>query len=226
MADSIDVTPALVEFWKGVLVDADFTYEDIKLHGGPSQPTLTKMLRVGQSISANSAKGIEDAIGLERGSLRSVAAGGPVRWRPEIAVPGPEAVIPKMIYRDGDTYREIASIEDGYTQVVAWAHACWKAGADRGMYYEFIDASSALYKSALDARAAGAPIDLAPRPLQDEGRTEAAVTALAARRGADQSDDAVIDEAAYGEETKLPPPAKQRDDPNRGEESQDPGPTQ
>jgi hypothetical protein len=168
MADSIEITAALAKFWKEeVLKEADFTYEDIKRRGGPSQPTLTKMLHSGESISAKSAKAIEDAIGLERGSLRSAAAGGPVRWRPEAAILSPEGATPTMIYQDRETYREIESIEDGYTQTIAWAHACWKAGADRGSYYEFIDASSALYKSAIEARAAGAPIDLNPRPLSD-----------------------------------------------------------
>lgn len=149
MADSIPITPQLAEFWNAVLGDGSFTYEDVKARGGPSQPTLTKLTLGRGTISEASARRLEDAIGLERGSIRSVARGGHARWKPEGA-PGEEHS--RLGWRDSVTkqWRTVEDLFEGYGMASAFADYCWRAGLPRQEYHELSDAVFNAYRIVLE----------------------------------------------------------------------------
>ena len=147
MAENIQITRALADFWEAV--SAELTYEDIRAAGGPSQPTLTKLAKGEGTIRKASADALEDAIGLERGSLRRVAGGGEATWRPE-GPPGAKDFKVRYLDRRAGELRDV-DVEDGYVHALAWAHHCWRLGAPRELYHEFGGVTLRLYKAALDA---------------------------------------------------------------------------
>lgn len=151
MAEKVEITPVLAKFWNDVLGDGSFTYEDIRQRGGPSQPTLTKLTNGRGTISADSAKRLEDAIGLERGSLREVARGGVPRWKPEGA-PGDEGK--RLGWMDSATgeWRTVEDLFEGYSMASAYADYCWREGLSRAQYHELNDAIYHAWRTILHRR--------------------------------------------------------------------------
>lgn len=74
---NILATPALAEAVRAAM--GALTYEEVQALGGPSSPTLTKILRGdGDSISRASARALERALGWPRDAVAAAATGNPI----------------------------------------------------------------------------------------------------------------------------------------------------
>lgn len=75
----VDITPALAEKVAAALPPG-ITHDEIRESGGPSSPTMTKVLSGDGAISEQSARKLENLLGWSRGSVRAAAAGGEPRY--------------------------------------------------------------------------------------------------------------------------------------------------
>lgn len=78
---SITATRHLAKRVGKELLDRDLTHDDVKDAGGPSSPTLTKMLRGdGSSISGATARRLEKVFNWPRGTVAAIADGKEPKW--------------------------------------------------------------------------------------------------------------------------------------------------
>lgn len=91
---SIRVTPALARIVREELQRIGSpTHDEVKADGGPSSPTITKVLSGKGTISVNSARKFERLFGWERGDLVRAAEG--MQPRRKVPVQAPDEQEPR-----------------------------------------------------------------------------------------------------------------------------------
>jgi hypothetical protein len=73
--DDIDITPAMARAVESAMRAHGLTHKNIRGRGGPSSPTMTKILTGEGKLSADAARRLEDVLGWEDGSISRTAQG-------------------------------------------------------------------------------------------------------------------------------------------------------